>query len=706
MSWETATPIKVILRIFPAIVFVVGCIVAIAFAEADKKIDVEQAQAILERQALFVEIQFSDRISTYRQLLRTGEGLMAHAPLVTPDEWHRFIGGLNLGVAHPGIERVSIVKYVKGGERDAFIKEQKGRIPDFDITPAGERPDYLVNTLVESLGNPRDVVGLDIGTSQSRRFTVEMARDSGDAALTPPVPIPGTGRDESGVLSYVYYSAFYKGGEVPATVEDRRAALIGWVGVSFSIDQFMKDIISKYPDLDIEVRDIPSTGEQTVIFDSDMGSETGATDRKAPLFHHTSMVSFGGRHWELTVSSTPTLEKQMVNNGPWEVLAGGAFSALLLAAIVELLMRGRQRAHALAEVMTRAHRESEERYRGLISAQSDMVIRVTTDGILTFINDNVAETLGMPPEHLIGTSWYASFDPEDVPNAAEEVGMVASGGQSRFLVFSRVNTTAGSRWYAWDGCGIAGDGGAIAEIQATGRDVNSLVVHEAELEAALAAAEQAGAKLLASNIQILAILSKIIALRDSDTFHHNMRVMIYSYYLGWRMGLGADGMRDLIKGALLHDIGKIGISDNILLKRGRLTPEEFETIKTHVTIGRDFVKGAVWLEGGMDVILYHHEKYDGSGYGAGLAGEEIPILARIFAIADVFDALTCSRPYKTPMPFDEAMAIMRRDTGSHFDPAIMARFTGLVKGLFERIGDRNDESVERHATEILNRHFR
>ena len=107
----------------------------------------------------------------------------------------------------------------------------------------------------------------------------------------------------------------------------------------------------------------------------------------------------------------------------------------------------------------------------------------------------------------------------------------------------------------------------------------------------------------------------------------------------------------------------------------------------------------------MDVILYHHEKYNGTGYCKGLKGDEIPLLARIFAVSDVFDALTTVRPYKRAIPYDDAMKIILRDTGSHFDPAITEQFTKIARKLFERFGNRNDETVEKHALDILNKYF-
>lgn len=177
--------------------------------------------------------------------------------------------------------------------------------------------------------------------------------------------------------------------------------------------------------------------------------------------------------------------------------------------------------------------------------------------------------------------------------------------------------------------------------------------------------------LLKGNIELMEVLGSAIAKRDSDTNIHNYRVTIYAIRLAEALGHSSAEVRGLISGAFLHDVGKIGISDNILLKPGRLNEEEFAVMRTHVLLGVDIIAKSNWLESARDVVEFHHEKFDGSGYMRGLKGEEIPLNARIFAIVDVFDALTSRRPYKEPYSFDEAMSILRRDSGSHFDPAIM-----------------------------------
>jgi len=182
-------------------------------------------------------------------------------------------------------------------------------------------------------------------------------------------------------------------------------------------------------------------------------------------------------------------------------------------------------------------------------------------------------------------------------------------------------------------------------------------------------------------------------------------VTIYSVRLGEAVGVDAATIRRLIKGAFLHDVGKIGVRDNILLKLGRLTPEEFEEMKKHVQYGLDIVGACRWLKDSSEVVGCHHEKYDGSGYDGGLRGEEIPLNARLFAIADVFDALTSARPYKQPFSYDETMKTLVQGAGTHFDPELLEVFRHVAPGLYHALTDR-DADPRHEMQEIIHHYFK
>lgn len=215
--------------------------------------------------------------------------------------------------------------------------------------------------------------------------------------------------------------------------------------------------------------------------------------------------------------------------------------------------------------------------------------------------------------------------------------------------------------------------------------------------------------LLIANLQTATALGNAIAKRDSDTDAHNYRVTIYSVRLAEVIGLDTKQMQGLIKGAFLHDVGKIGTPDNILLKPGKLTEIEFSEMKNHVGHGIDIINNSSWLKDAEDVVLHHHEKFNGDGYATdddeALAGTDIPLAARIFAIADVFDALTSRRPYKEPFDFDSTMEEMEKNVGTHFDPELFAAFKTIARQLYDKLANREDELPKDILKNIVTRYF-
>lgn len=217
--------------------------------------------------------------------------------------------------------------------------------------------------------------------------------------------------------------------------------------------------------------------------------------------------------------------------------------------------------------------------------------------------------------------------------------------------------------------------------------------------------ERKAREVLDSHISMMEALGRAIAKRDSDTGAHNYRVAWIAASIGERMGINGNAMQALIAGSFLHDVGKIGIPDAILLKPGKLDDSEFSIMRTHVAQGEEIVTGMGWLDGANAVVAAHHEKWNGSGYPRQLSGEDIPLSARIFAVADVFDALCSKRPYKEPMGFEMAMAILEKDTGSHFDPAVMAVFGPMARPIFDRLAGSSEADTRQLLEDQVRQHF-
>jgi putative two-component system response regulator len=228
------------------------------------------------------------------------------------------------------------------------------------------------------------------------------------------------------------------------------------------------------------------------------------------------------------------------------------------------------------------------------------------------------------------------------------------------------------------------------------------------------------AELEASRLEVIRRLAKAAEFRDEETGNHVVRVGLYSRLIAEAMGFDAACVESLGLTAPLHDIGKIGIPDSILLKPGRLTDEERRTMQGHCVIGARILlqepetarssqapdvgwfrsvtrpDNSSTLQVAASIALTHHEKWDGSGYPQGLAGEAIPIAGRIVAISDVFDALTSRRPYKRAFSEEEALNILQQDAGRHFDPDVHAGFLSAL----DRIRDVRVELMDQSTAEV------
>jgi len=193
----------------------------------------------------------------------------------------------------------------------------------------------------------------------------------------------------------------------------------------------------------------------------------------------------------------------------------------------------------------------------------------------------------------------------------------------------------------------------------------------------------------------LVILGRTAEYKDPETASHIARVAHYSKLIAKKYGLDAN-LQDLIfYAAPFHDIGKVGIADSILLKPAKLTDEEFSIMRKHAQIGYNILKDShsKYLKMGAQIALTHHEKYNGKGYPNGLKGEDIPVVGRIVAIADVFDALVSIRPYKKPWSFEQAIELLKKEKSEHFDPILIDIFIDnidKVKDIFNRFQEDTD----------------
>lgn len=193
------------------------------------------------------------------------------------------------------------------------------------------------------------------------------------------------------------------------------------------------------------------------------------------------------------------------------------------------------------------------------------------------------------------------------------------------------------------------------------------------------------AQLESSRLEVIQRLGRAAEYKDNETGMHVIRMSHYSKILAQQLDVSERWIELVFQASPMHDIGKIGIPDAVLRKPGKLDKDEWEVMQTHVQIGADIIDNgdSLLLQMAQEIALYHHEKWDGSGYPHKLKGEEIPLSARIVAIADVFDALTSERPYKQAWPVEKAVALLEEEAGSHFDPNLVPIFIDQLDQLLE-----------------------
>jgi PAS domain S-box-containing protein len=316
-------------------------------------------------------------------------------------------------------------------------------------------------------------------------------------------------------------------------------------------------------------------------------------------------------------------------------------------------------------------------------ASLDLLATGSVHGRLTRVNPAWERTLGHTPETMYSQRFLDFVHPEDRETTVVQMRGLAAGGEAIGFRIRFLAADGGYRWLEWSASAAGPDG----VVHAVARDVTAQ--HEAEhqladnaraLELMIAERTRELDEARAETLRQLAIAAEY---RDDETYQHTERVGHVAARLALGLGLPAGQVTLLRQAAPLHDVGKLAIPDCILLKPGRLTGEEFDVMKTHAELG------ARLLSSGSSPVLQmaaviagtHHERWDGRGYPKRLTGEAIPLVGRIVAVADVFDALTHDRPYKPAWTVERAIAEIGGGAGSQFDPRVVTAFLALREEL-------------------------
>jgi PAS domain S-box-containing protein len=317
-------------------------------------------------------------------------------------------------------------------------------------------------------------------------------------------------------------------------------------------------------------------------------------------------------------------------------------------------------------------------------ASIDLLATADRSGRFIRVNRAWQRTLGHSPEAMHSRPFIEFVHPDDRDATIAEAAALARGSHESVGFRNRCRAADGSyRWLEWSASASESDG----VIHVVARDISAK--HEAEQQLADNAkwletkVTERTLELDDARSETLHRLAIAAEYRDDETFEHADRVGANAADVAAALGLGAEDVKLLREAAPLHDVGKLAIPDGILLKPGRLDPQEWELMKTHAELGADLLSGSSSpvLQMAAVIAATHHERFDGTGYPKGLAGDAIPLVGRIVAVADVFDALTHDRPYKKATPEDGAIAEIRRVAGSQLDPRVVEVFLARLGDL-------------------------
>jgi PAS domain S-box-containing protein len=329
--------------------------------------------------------------------------------------------------------------------------------------------------------------------------------------------------------------------------------------------------------------------------------------------------------------------------------------------------------------------ESELRYRELYENILDLIVLIDSEAKILVANRHFYNIIGMKPHSIVGKSLLNIIHADSLP-------MVTDGMLPKLFRGEAVKDVQFI---------IRGQGEKLLDVECNARKILKegkelgfqLVIRDITKRKKMEKKLLESYRLIdKSRTTAILALAKLAEFRDRDTGYHLERIREYSKILASELAkhpayqhyITPEYIDDIYLSSILHDIGKVGIPDNILLKPGKLTPAEYEVMKCHSVYGGDALcesekqtKGQSFLTIGKQIAYYHHEKWDGSGYPSGLSGKDIPLSARIIALADVYDALTSRRCYKSAITHDQAKNIIFKDSGIHFDPDLVDAFLAI-----------------------------
>jgi PAS domain S-box-containing protein len=316
--------------------------------------------------------------------------------------------------------------------------------------------------------------------------------------------------------------------------------------------------------------------------------------------------------------------------------------------------------------------EREAQFRLLAENASDMISRLSTDGSILYVSPACETILGYTPEELTGTVSFALIH-EDERTFVSNLFKGNRYNTTYTVTYRALHKNGHYVWLESSTRAILDrKTDAITEIQIASRDITERKKAEKALQDAHENLQEAYQRTIEGWVRAL-------DLRDRETEGHTQRVTELTIKVAETLGFSEEELTHIRRGALLHDMGKMAIPDDILQKPGPLNEAEWEKMRLHPIYAYEMLSPISYLHPALDIPYCHHERWDGTGYPRGLKGEEIPLVARLFAIVDVWDALCSDRPYRKPLPKEEVVAYLREKSGSLFEPRLVNVFLAFIE---------------------------
>lgn len=315
--------------------------------------------------------------------------------------------------------------------------------------------------------------------------------------------------------------------------------------------------------------------------------------------------------------------------------------------------------------------ESEAQFRLLAENSTDMISKHDRAGRFLYASPACHTLLGYTPEELLGTPVTSLFHPDDAPQLLELLTSLSQNDTAFTIGYRIRHKYGGYIWIETTARIFIDELSGQREFQASSRDITERKEAEEKLQLAHSDLQDAYDRTIAGWVHAL-------DLRDRETEGHTKRVTKMIEKLARIMGFTEEEITHIRRGALLHDMGKMGIPDEILQKPSPLTDDEWTIMRRHPEMAYQMLSPIKYLKEAIIIPYYHHERWDGSGYPHRLKGEDIPLQARMFAVVDVWDALSSDRPYRKKMPHREVVEYLKKEAGHLFDPQVVEKFLPLI----------------------------